>query len=196
MIIVDVESSGIDPVKCSLVSVGAIDFDNPENRFYEECRIWDGAHIEDEALAVTGMTRAQITDPKKQTDREVVEDFLKWVETCQEHTLAGQNPSFDRDFLQQTAYRYHINWPLAHRTVDLHSIAYFHMIKHGVPIPLENKHSKVDLTSIIKYVGIDFVRGVHNALEDALLEAESLSRLMSDKPLLPEYKKFPMGWKN
>src|SRR3989344_3812434 len=150
MIIVDVESSGVDPVKDSLISVGAIDFDNPKNRFYEECRIWDGAHVEDEALVVNGFTREQITDPKKQTDREVVEKFLKWVDSCKEHTLAGQNPSFDRDFLTYTAYRYHINWPLAHRTIDIHSIAYFHMIKHGTPIPIENKHSKINLTGIIK----------------------------------------------
>ena len=194
MIIVDVESSGVDPQKDSLVSVGAIDFDNPKNRFYEECRIWDGAHIEDGSLKVTGMTREEITDPKKQSDREVVEKFLKWLESCKEHTLAGQNPSFDRDFLMYTAHRYHINWPLAHRTIDLHSIAYYHMIKRGIPIPAENKHSKVNLTSIIKYVGINFERGAHNALEDTLLEAECLFRLMYDKPLLSEYAKFKIPW--
>ena len=194
MIIVDVESSGVDAQKDSLVSVGAVDFDNPENRFYEECRIWDGAHVEDEALAVTGMTREQITDPKKQTDREVVEKFLAWIETCKEHTLAGQNPSFDRDFLMYTAHRYHINWPLAHRTIDLHSIAYFHMIKRGIEIPIEKKHTQINLTSIIKYVGIDFERGAHNALEDTLLEAECLSRLLYNKALLPEYLKFPIPW--
>ncbi len=192
MIIVDVEASGVDPVKCSLVSVGAVDFDNPENRFYEECRIWDGAHVEDEALAVTGMTRTQITDPKKQTDREVTEKFLGWIKTCKEYTLAGQNPSFDRDFLQQTAYRYHINWPLAHRTVDLHSIAYFHLIKQGLPIPLENNHSKINLNFIIKHVGLNVARGKHNALEDALLEAECFSRLFYGKILISEYSKFPV----
>ena len=57
MIVVDVESSGVDAQKDSLVSVGAIDFDNPENRFYEECRIWDGAHVEKEALEINGFTR-------------------------------------------------------------------------------------------------------------------------------------------
>lgn len=195
MIIVDVEASGIDPQKCSLVSVGAIDFDTPERRFYEECRVWDGAHIEEEALKVNGFTREQITDAKKQTDRELLEKFLKWTETVGEWTIAGQNPSFDRDFLMQTAYRYHINWPLAHRTIDLHSIAYFHMIKRGVPVPTEKNRSDLNLTKIIKYVGIDMERGEHNAMEDTLLEAECLSRLMHDKPLLPEYEKYPMPWK-
>lgn len=75
MIVIDVEASGVSPEKNSLVSLGAVDFANPQNRFYEECRIWDGAHIEKGALEVNGFTREQITDPKKKTDREVVTDF-------------------------------------------------------------------------------------------------------------------------
>lgn len=89
MIVVDVEASGVSPEKDSLVSVGAVDFSNPARRFYEECRIWDGAHIEDDALAVNGFSREQITDPKKKTDREVVIDFLAWLEQAEEKTLAG-----------------------------------------------------------------------------------------------------------
>jgi DNA polymerase III epsilon subunit-like protein len=194
MIVVDVEASGVDPHKSSLLSVGAVDFKNPENRFYEECRIFDGAHIEDEALAVSGFTREQINDPNKKTDREVVLDFLAWLSKCPEWTLAGQNTSFDRDFLMYTAHRYHINWPLAHRTLDIHSIAYFHMVRRGVTPPLRNNHSAVNLDSIMKYVGMDVSRGKHNALQDALLEAEALSRFFYDKPLLVEFSKMPIPW--
>jgi DNA polymerase III epsilon subunit-like protein len=196
VIVVDVEASGTDPHKSSLLSIGAVDFRNPENRFYEECKIFDGAHVEEEALAVCGFTRAQILDPKKKTDGEVVKDFLDWLAKCPEWTLAGQNTSFDRDYLMYTAYRYHINWPLAHRTIDLHSVAYFHMIQNGIKPPLRNNHSAVNLDTILKYTGIDFQRKKHNALEDALLEAEALSRLFYNRVLLPEYKQFPIPWKN
>ena len=41
-----------------------VDFDNPNERFYEECRIWDGAHIEPAAFVVNGFTEEQIRDPK------------------------------------------------------------------------------------------------------------------------------------
>lgn len=190
MIIVDVESSGVNPNKNSLVSIGALDFDNPENQFYEECRVWDGAHVEDEALEVNGFTREEIYDETKKTDREVVEDFLNWLETCGEHTLAGQNPSFDRDFLMATAHRYHINWPLAHRTIDLHSIAYFHMIKRKIEPPSDNKRSDLNLDKILKYVGLDIERRKHNALEDAKLEGEAFSRLFYEKPLLKKFQNF------
>ena len=45
MIVVDVETSGMDAYKHSLLSIGAVDFENPVERFYEECRIWDGAGL-------------------------------------------------------------------------------------------------------------------------------------------------------
>jgi DNA polymerase III epsilon subunit-like protein len=65
MIIIDIEASGVDYKKHSIVSIGALDFSNPTNRFYGECQIWPGAHIMDEALKVNGFTKDQITDPNK-----------------------------------------------------------------------------------------------------------------------------------
>lgn len=192
MIVIDVEASGVSPEKDSLVSVGAVDFTNPKNRFYEECRIWDGAHIENEALAVNGFTREQITDQKKKTDKEVVIAFLAWLEQAKEKTIAGHNPSFDRDFLQATAHRYHINWPLAHRTIDLHSICYFDMMKHGVPCPNIHGHSALNLDAVLRYVGIPEEPKPHNALTGALVETEAFGRLFYEKPFLPEFTKYPM----
>ena len=60
MIVLDVEASGTEAHKHSIVSLGALDFMNPTNRFYEECRVWEGAHIMDEALVVNGFTKEQI----------------------------------------------------------------------------------------------------------------------------------------
>ena len=192
MIVVDVESSGVNPEKNSLVSVGAIDFENPENRFYEECRIWDGAHVDLESLAVNGFSEKEITDPKRKSDREVVMDFLAWMEKIKEKTLAGHNPSFDRDFLQATAYRYHINWPLAHRTIDLHSICYFDMLKRGIKPPLMNNHSALNLDAVLTYLGLPKEPKPHNALTGALVETESFGRLFYGKPFLPDFQKYPL----
>src|SRR3989344_2493483 len=35
MIVIDVETTGVIPTKHSILSIGAIDFNNPENQFYE-----------------------------------------------------------------------------------------------------------------------------------------------------------------
>lgn len=181
MIVVDVEATGVDARVCSLLSVGAVEFENPQHTFYRECRAFPGAHVEKEALVVAGFSEDSIWDTKKKTDREVVEAFLIWLKTCREWTLAGQNPSFDRDFLQETAHRYHINWPLAHRTVDLHSVAYFHLKRQGIEPPQKNNHSALNLDRILEYVGLEARTGIHNALEDAKLETEAFSRLFDSR---------------
>ena len=192
MIIVDVESTGMDSRLCSLLSIGAVEFERPEHQLYIECRIFDGAHCEKEAQQVHGFADEQMRDPAKKTDREAVEAFLDWMKTCKEWTIAGQNVSFDRDFLKETAYRYHIDWPLAQRTVDLHSIAYYHYMKTGKGIPQKHNHSALNLDAILMHVGVPVERGRHNALEDAKLEAEAFSRLIRGRGVLPEYGHCPV----
>ena len=192
MIILDVESTGVDEVKHSILSVGAIDFDNPSNRFYEECRAFDGAHIMDEALVVNGFTKEQVLDKAKQTDEELIKHFIEWAKGVKEHTFAGQNPSFDRDFLHRAADRYHLEWPFAYRTIDQHSVCYTHMIKAGITPPVINNRTDLNSDKIMKYVGIPEEIHPHNALNGAKVAAEALSRLLFGKNLLPEYKNSPV----
>ena len=58
MLVLDIEASGLNFEKHSIVSLGALDLEHPENRFYAESRVWQGAHIDDDALAVCGYTAA------------------------------------------------------------------------------------------------------------------------------------------
>lgn len=194
MIIVDVESSGVEPTKHSVLSIGAIDFSNPDNQFYGECRIWNGAHVMEEALAVNGFSREEITDKNKQTEESLVKSFLDWVLPLDEHTIAGQNPSFDRDAIHKAAERYHLNWPLAYRTIDLHTACYFHMVKKGIIPPVANKRSDLNSDKIMKYVGIPAEPRPHNALNGAKVATEALSRLLYGKTLLEEFKGYPISW--
>ncbi len=194
MIIIDVEASGIDQVKHSLLSIGAIDIENPTNQFYGECKIFDGAHIMKEALEVNGFTDTEITDTSKQTDGELVNAFIKWTLTCREHTFAGQNPSFDRDFIQRATLRNHIDWPFAFRTIDLHTLCYMHMTKKGILPPVENNRSDLNSDKIMKYVGIPVEPHPHNALNGAKIAAEAISRLLFDRKLLPEFEGFEIPW--
>lgn len=194
MIVLDIEASGVDPYKSSMVSLGALDFEHPEKQFYGECRIWDGAHIEDEALGVCGFTRQEIVDPVKPREGELVKQFLDWALTFEDHTTAGQNPSFDRDYVRLACEREHIAWPLAHRTVDMHSVCYLHMIERGITPPVEHNRSALNSKAILNYVGIPEEPRPHNALMGAKVVAESLSRLFYNKKLLPEFQQFEIPW--
>jgi DNA polymerase III epsilon subunit-like protein len=196
MLVVDVEASGVEPWKHSIVSLGALDFSNPSNRFYEECRIWDGAHLMDEALKVNGFTKEQITDSSKQSEADLIHRFLLWSEQIEERTLAGQNVSFDRDFLKHAAERAgHTDWPFAYRTLDTHTMCYMHIVKRGLQPPAKHRRSALDLDAVLNYCGIPEEPNPHNALTGALSHAEVIARLLYGRKLLPEFSNFEIPWK-
>lgn len=196
MIIVDIEASGTEHEKHSIVSIGALDFDNPENRFYKECRIWDGAHVMDEALEVNGFTKEQITDPNKKTEADIVAEFMEWSFSMADRTLVGQNVSFDRNFLMSAAQRAKLQFDLPYRTLDTHTMCWMHMIKSGLQVPIDPQHkrSMLDLDAILNYCGISEEPHPHNALTGALCHGEVTSRLIYGKKLLPEFAEFDIPW--
>ena len=196
MIILDVEASGTEYQKHSIVSLGALSLENPGNQFYQECRIWDGAHIMEGALEVNGFTEAEITDETKPTEAELITAFMKWSEGFADRTLAGQNVSFDRDFTKAACERAGINWDLAYRTIDTHTLAWMHMVKRGMEPPINKEHhrSALDLDAVLNYCGIPEEPTPHNALTGAQSHAEVISRLLYDKKLLPQFEQFDIPW--
>ncbi len=196
MISIDVEASGIDYQKHSIVSLGAVDLENPERRFYGECRIWEGAHIMEDALAVNGYSEAEITDNAKQTEADLVRAFLEWSQHSANRTLLGQNVSFDRDMVRAAADRADLAYDFAYRTIDTHTLCYMHMVKSGLPEPIDFEHRRTSLTldAVLNYCGIPEEPEPHNALNGALCHAEVASRLLYNKKLLPEFSQFEIPW--
>ncbi len=192
MIVADIEATGIDFHKHSLISIGAVEFEHPENQFYGECRMWDGASIMTDAIAVNGFTKQECMDPRKHSLEELMQSFLHWVEQCEDKTLGGQNTSFDRDFLNDSLARAHIGWHFAYRTLDLHTMAYMDMAKRGIEIPRKNDRTEISADKIFEYVGIPAEPKPHHALNGAKYEAEAFSRLLYGKNLLPEFAQYPI----
>jgi oligoribonuclease (3'-5' exoribonuclease) len=200
MLILDTECSGLRPDRHSILSIGALDFRNPDNRFYGECRVWerDGvqAEIMDEALAVNGFTREQATDPEKQSEAELINAFLEWTQDLPERTMTGQNVAYDQGMLEAAAMRAHANWNLAYRTLDVHTMCWMHIVRSGgaPPVDLDHKRSALNSRAVLQYCGLPKEPDPHNALTGALWHAEVTSRLMYDRPLLPEFSEHPILW--
>ena len=192
MIIVDVEMTGTDVRYHGIVSVGAIDLCNSAEQFYEECRVFSTEHIMEDALEVNGFTHEDITDPTKQDEGELISHFLVWAGERSDHTLAGHNPYFDLSFLKAAAFRNDLNWTLADRTIDLHSVCYAHMIWTGTVPPVEKHRSGITSDLVFQYTGIPAEPHPHNALNGALWEAEALYRLLYGVPLLDQFHPYPV----
>ncbi|HEY4489528.1 MAG TPA: 3'-5' exonuclease [Candidatus Paceibacterota bacterium] len=196
MIAVDVEATGLDADKASIVSIGAVDLDDPTNQFYDECRVWDGAHISDESLAITGFSREEIGEGSgKKNEAELIKAFVAWaLDRPKSHTFIGQNPRFDSDFVAAACHRAGIEFPFAYRSIDTHSLCWLHMTQKGETPPIDNKRSAINLDFILKYTGVPEEPKPHNALNGALSHAEVFSRLVYNRNLLPEFLEYPIPW--
>lgn len=195
MIILDVESSGLDPKKHSVLSIGAIDLDEPTNQFYDECRAWDGAQIEKEALEVNGFTETEARDSNRKSEAELIKAFVAWAtDRPQVRTFAAQNVAFDRGFVEAACGRAGIEFPFAHRTIDTHTLVWAHMRFRGIEPPVENHRSAINMKAALAYCGLPEEPKPHNALTGALCHAELVARVAYTKKLLPDFSSYEIPW--
>ena len=190
MIVVDIETSGIDYTKNGIIQIGAIDLLNPSNKFYGECRIDKDEKVSIESSEVIGWSVAKMRDNKMQSLRQLLRKFFMWCETCKLKNLLCHNPQFDFAFIKTKAEKYNMKLPFHFRCFDAHTIAsYIYLLNHKNLLVKDN-HSDFTLGKVLNLCGIEDNRGSHNALEDAKLTAECASRMLFGKKLLDEYKKF------
>ncbi len=195
MIVVDVETTGLNPRKNSIVSIGAVNFENPKEQFYGECRPWEGASVNDQALSINGFSKEYLENNKK-SHNELIVEFARWIDSQNGNDLiGGHNPFFDTSFLTYSYNKCNIKPTFGHRIIDLHSICYAKIMKN---IESQNKidTNKLHLTSnvIFRYVGLQEEPNPHNGLMGAKMEAEALSRLILHKNLLEEFKKIKIPY--
>lgn len=194
MIAIDVESTSLDPVTGSILSLGAVDTDEPSNQFYDECHIWDGAHVTDEALAINGFSREEITSPERKSEAELVAAFIAWAtDRPKNRMLAAQNVSFDLEYVQEACKRAGFECPFGKRTIDTHTLVWLHMSERGIDPPLnEQRHSTINLDAALRYCGIPAEPKPHNALTGALCHAEVITRIAYNRNIIPEFSTFPI----
>lgn len=164
-IVVDVETGGLDPKVNSLLSIGAVDMLSGET-YYGTCR--SEKKCDERALHINGINLDKWNN--EPTVYQAVSRFYNWIElSCKSNkVLAGMNPRFDFDFLNQAFMECNIRNPFQFRTVDLHTIAY---TKFG---------ESLSLNKICVKLGMGKEPDPHNALTGAEYEAKAFSLLLSN----------------
>lgn len=210
MIVLDIESSGIDTGRCGIWQIGAIELENLRNYFLQEARIDDEDVIEEGALKITGKTEEELRDRKKQSQKQLILNFLEWMKTCREKLILGQNIGWDLNFIQNKCLKYEImdkfRESLGQRGIDLHTKAQDKYEEiYGKYSLKEKGSSDMNLSKILNFCGLPDERikmkegyttevekegTSHNALEDCKLEGECYYRLKYGKNLFPEFSKY------
>jgi len=200
MIVVDIETSGVNSAEHGLWQIGAVDLDSMEE-FVDESRIDDEDKVDEGALRITGKTENELRDKNKQTQKELINKFLVWRKGSGNQDLICHNPQFDHSFIKDKSIKYFREDPFfvakTHRAFDLHTIAQIKFFELNGRFLTKENHSDMGLKNILKFCGIEDARighdtegTPHNALEDAKLTAECFSRLVYGKKLFPEFSKF------
>lgn len=139
-IVVDVETSGLEPEKHALLELAAVTlaFDGqqlvPATTYHYHILPFNGAKLEESSLKFTG-----ITDPFHPlrfaiNEQDALQDLFKHINRlckefdCERAVLVGHNPTFDLNFIQAACHRHHLKSPF-HRfttfdTATLSGLAY------------------------------------------------------------------------
>lgn len=169
---VDVETSGPIPGVCSLLSIGACVIGHPTEHFYIELQPLN-LHCDPEALAVTGFNlHTQII--RGIAPEEAMEQFSNWVSSVTNARLkpifVGFNAAFDWSFVNYYFHVYLGHNPFGFAAVDIKSL---YMGVTGCHWQ-ETKSSRIDTRFNIKNPGS------HNALDDALYQAEMFIKIRDE----------------
>lgn len=190
MIVIDIETTGLDPFKHSILEIGAVDFKNPSYRFYGKCRIFEGAKVDQNALNINGYNDFEMHDVNKQELKDLLLNFIEWIKPIDDKTLAGQNVDFDILFLNESLKRYNLNWIFGWRKIDLHTLIYCDYLKKGIKPTTKNELSSLGGDQIMNYVGLPAEPKPHLGINGALYEAEAFSRLIYGKLLIDEFEEY------
>ena len=193
MIVLDIETSGLDAEQHGLLSIGAIDFLHPSDSFYGECHVREGEKIDPQALEINGFTYDEAKDKTRQSTRDLLIAFNEWLESRSIKMIGGLHiAAFDVPFLNKKALQCGVRMRLHKRSIDLHSIAYAKMQELRKVVPLTDGWSVMDTDFIHPFCGLPKQPTPQNALNGAKWEAESLSRLISGKGLLKSFSRYPV----
>lgn len=180
LVCVDVETTGLDPKRHGLLSVGAY---HPATgaQFYVECNPGADCAIEEIAMRVNGQ---DIGEARKRKDSDVaavrmLQDWLRAVRECSRmkgrFILVGKNPGFDRDWLVSRSYERADGIPVdfERRMIDVHACALAVAAARGVDAPA------MKINAVYAALGLPVEPDPHNAFRGAQYAWLALAELGS-----------------
>jgi hypothetical protein len=191
--VLDIETTGLDPDRCAILSVGIVSYGERLDEFYREYYPFEGAWLDKEGMKINGLSidkigRDAVNDPKN-----VVDDVRSFLQKNKCNVTAGQNPSFDRGFVNAYAKRYGIDFRLPIWMLDMHSVCMAYMLENSIEVPKKPGTGLfLNGDSILEFAGLGAEPKPHNALNGARYEFEALCRIIYGKNALPQFSDHPI----
>jgi len=162
-VVFDCETTGLNPKKDRILSIGAVSVKNKKIKINESLEIYvKQSYFNPKSASVHGIT--QENDFEKLTEEEAVKFFLRLIKN---HTLVGHHVNFDVAMINQALKRMKLP-RLKNKKLDTNE---YYLKKRG--IPLEQRYSLDELCDTFKIPKQDR----HTASGDAFLTAQILLKL-------------------
>ena len=166
---VDVETSGPIPGEYSLLSIGACNVNLPQKTF--QCQLKPSSRNSvPSAMEVTGLS-LEVLARTGLAPEDAMRRFADWIQDCTRESstpiFVGLNAPFDWSFINYYFHRYLDDNPFGFTAIDIKAM-YFGATGCSWDDTRSSKMSKTLGTTM---------EGTHNALKDALYQAE-LFRLL------------------
>jgi DNA polymerase III epsilon subunit-like protein len=170
---VDVETAGPNPGSYSLLSIGACLVFDPAQRFYVELQPVNDAAAS-EALEISGLGLDTLKT-RGQPPVEAMKRFADWVERVTpadgRPVFVAFNASFDWMFVADYFHRFLGRNPFGHKALDMKA---FFMGMHGT------QWEETGFDDITRHYQIEQTLN-HNALEDAVMQANLFYRMLAEQ---------------
>jgi len=178
LIVVDTETGGLDARKHSILSVGAVIYQDGAIVGQFSGKVCEPVLcIDEQALTVTGIKVADIA--KFDTPFQVVQAFQQWLlknELYGQQTLVAHGIRFDEPFLRRLweLAGQDFNKQFSHRMLCTQSAALLLNLAGRLDLPA----GSASLDNVAAVFGFKRDHQHHDALEDAILTARVLRRLV------------------
>jgi DNA polymerase III epsilon subunit-like protein len=173
LVMLDVETSGLDPDKHSILRISAMRADSGES-----LDVWvrpePGSFGDKKALAVNGIDPDRV---KKEGIplRDALKSLQKFLSETGPHILSGCNVSFDVDFVEKGCKKYGMRPPFGGKRIDLQTAAYVAHECGWISLPDDNGKPDLSFNSISKACGFERGKGADRHPSDITLAHKCLS---------------------
>jgi DNA polymerase III epsilon subunit-like protein len=174
VLLVDAETTSLDRQRGAPIEIGVVKCG--ECRIFGPARPHIGAVVDADALAVNGWTFGGL-EALQVSQKQLVEELVRYLASDDEWEIAGMNPDFDRDFLVAAIARYvpkHRRPRISHRVHDLHTLV-------GHYYPQQRRLNSVRIAGLL---GLPPEPEQHTALGGLQWEALAFRKLHENRDIL------------
>lgn len=166
--IIDIETTGLDPLKHEIIDIGAVIFDDQSMKSKEFSFLVKPEHPETgskEAYRINGYDKELWEDAKS-----LKEAMILLSKEVNDAVFCAHNMIFDWSFLQEASKNTGIDLGFSHRKVDLFSVAWAKINHHTM--------DGWSLKKICERLLIEPEPAIHTGINGAKVEFEVYKKLM------------------